>query len=249
MTKAPLTIIIPCHRDDERMRQAIQSATFAQEIIVIDQQSGVDWKTVKTQTTLKVLSHPHFISFSQMKNEAMRRVTTPWVLFLDSDEYISKQLATEIEAHLNDADVVGMRLRRLDFFLNKPLFHGETRGATFLRIVKKGEAQWQGRAHEQLVLTSTEANLITLNHFLGHHPHTSITEFIQKIDQYTSLLASEHDERFLLLKMVCFPVLKFLNTFIIRLGFLDGYRGFVYSFLMAMHSNMVRIKHYELRKR
>ncbi len=249
MTKAPLTIIIPCHRDDERMCQAIQSATFAQEIIVIDQQSGVDWKKMKTSTALRVLPHPQLKSFSQMKNEAMRMVTTPWIIFLDSDEYISKQLTTEIEAHLNDADVVGMRLRRLDFFLNKPLFHGETRGATFLRIVKKGEAQWHGSAHEQLVLTSTAANVITLNHFLGHHPHTSITQFIQKIDQYTSLLASEHDERFLLLKMVCFPVCKFIYTFVIRFGFLDGYRGFVYSFLMAIHSNMVRIKRYELHRR
>lgn len=247
MKSAPLTIIIPCHRNDELTRKAIKSAAFAQEIIVIDQQSGIQWETISVPKKPTIITYPKLTSFSAMKNQAMHAVNTPWLFFLDSDEYVSLQLASEITHYLSDPRLDGMLLHRIDFFLRKPLFHGETRGARFLRIVKKRSARWEGAAHERLVIHKTGVKVVTLSHVLAHTPHQSIGSFIQKIDQYTSLLATEHDEQFLLIKLVFFPIAKFFYTFVIRLGFLDGYRGLVYSFLMALHSSMVRIKRYELR--
>lgn len=238
-----ITIIIPCHRQDERLIRAIKSAQWADEVLLIDQNSQIDWEAIEKTLRYTVMKYPDLTSFSAMRNEALKKVTTQWAFFLDSDEFITTALQKKVEETLTDASIDGVQLRRVDMFLGKKLFHGETRSAKFTRIVKIDRAEWRGAAHEELVM-HPGTKVIELKTPLYHEPHTSVFEFIQKINIYTTLLAQQ-DEPFVVIKSVFLPLGKFFYTFYIKLGFLDGYRGLVYSFIMSMHSSVVRIKRYE----
>jgi hypothetical protein len=246
MTSATnITIVIPCHQFDDRGARAIKSAQWAGEVLIIDQNAKIDRQKLGKSVSFRVIEHPQLESFSQMKNLALEEVHTDWVFFLDSDEVISQELRSEIRQHLTDPTCHAMTVKRIDVFLGKPLFHGETRGARFLRIVKRDGARWQGAVHEKLMV-SKNASVMHLQQPLIHEPHLSISHFIQKVNFYTSLLSATK-ERFSLLKLMFFPPGKFLYTFVLRFGFLDGYRGLIYSFVMAIHSSAVRIKRYEHR--
>lgn len=240
-----ITIIIPCHQFDDRVAKAIQSAQWAKEVLIIDQNSQIDWEKLKEKYQFRVIDHPKLTSFSDMKNEAIKEVSTEWIFFLDSDEFISKELETELQKRIQENSCDGFSIRRRDIFLNKTLFHGETRSANFIKVVKREIGLWKGRAHEKLTIKSSSAKVEFLESPLFHEPHLSIFAFVQKINVYTSFLENEKTEKHPVLKLLFFPAGKFLYTFFLKLGFLDGYRGLVYSFVMSIHSSAVRIKRYE----
>ncbi|MEO8581041.1 MAG: glycosyltransferase family 2 protein [Patescibacteria group bacterium] len=242
---ATLTVIIPCHQLDDRFLKAIESAQWAERVLVIDQNSKIHSSELKKKYHFDVIQHPHLTSFSNMKNQALKEVTTEWVFFLDSDEYITRTLAEEARKNIQMTNENAFEIRRVDIFLNKVIFHGETRSANFIRLVKKGKGEWRGKVHEYIQLTHHSSKIGKLKSPLYHEPHKSIFEFIQKINLYTSLLATQGKEQRVLLKSLVLPAGKFIYTFVIKQGFLDGYRGLIYSFIMAIHSSVVRIKRYE----
>lgn len=242
-TKPNITIVIPCHLVNDRTLRAIRSAQWSKELIIIDQNAHADWSKLQKESDFTVIKHPKLTSFSDMKNEALSHVTTQWVFFLDSDEYITPELAAEITEIIANETTPALSIKRRDIFLNKPLFHGETRGAKFIRIVKTKDAHWTGKVHEELHIKNSAVS-IQLRSALYHEPHPSLHEFVSKVNFYTSFLATRK-ENLLTLKSVLFPLGKFFYTFIVKRGFLDGYRGLAYSFVMAIHSSAVRIKRYE----
>lgn len=238
------SVIIPCHRDDERLKKAIESAQWADQILLIDQNSHIKWQDLTKRFTFEVLNYPQLDSFSAMKNMALKTVKTDWVFFLDSDEYISEELKNELVEAIASKKYDGLILKRVDIFLGKKLKYGETKDAQFLRIVKKNEAEWRGTVHEALHLLRSDSATKILSSPLFHEPHTSLSQFLTKINVYTNLLAQK-PERLTILKSMLFPLGKFLYTFYFKLGFLDGYRGLIYSYCMSIHSSVVRIKRYE----
>lgn len=242
MNKPDITIIIPCHQLDERFEKALGSAQWAREVLVIDQNSQIEWEKLHKRFSFQVIEHLHLKSFSEMKNQAMHSVNTEWVFFLDSDEFISSELAEEITTIIEGNVYQAMRIKRVDFFLKRALFHGETRSAFFTRSVKTKMGEWQGKVHEELV--TKEGEIYSLISPLYHEPHLSIHAFVTKVNQYTSLLALQ-TENAVILKFLLLPLGKFFYTFVVKQGFLDGYRGLIYSFMMSIHSSVVRVKRYE----
>lgn len=246
-TQNNLTIIILVHRLDDRLKKAIESSAWAQEVVLIQTQTHTNLADFVKQYHVTVVQFDHLTSFASVRNQAMEIVSTKWIFFLDSDEWISKELQQEIEHNIADTTSEAFLIPRTDFVLNKPLFHGEVKGVKIIRLLKKGSGSWHGNAHEVFQLHSPNRVPIFKN-ALFHTPHASIHEFIQKINTYTSLLAEEKSEKKMIARSIFFPICKFIYTFVAKQGFLDGYRGLVYSFMMSIHSAAVRIKRYEIYK-
>lgn len=236
-----LTIIILTHRNDERFLRALDSAQFAQTVMILDHNSKNNWSQINNSYHFDVHKISTMDSFAKVKNSVKKSIKTNWTLFLDSDEFISKPLQNEILYSIDQDSVSAYRIHRIDAFLGKTLHYGETRSSNPIRLIQTSLIEWQGSAHEELIAPK---NTATLNLPLLHIPHTSISEFLAKINSYTSILAKQQ-ESFLLLKMAVLPVGKFVWTFIWQMGWRDGMRGFIYSFIMSLHSLTVRVKRYE----
>ncbi|MFS8158910.1 MAG: glycosyltransferase family 2 protein [Candidatus Roizmanbacteria bacterium] len=244
-----LTIAILAKNEEKRIEKCLSHCTFASEILLIDNGS-----TDKTSSLAKNYN-AHVISdlsddFSHLRNYALEKAKNEWVLFVDCDEFISSQLQQEISKVLKSkraSYTAAFAIKRRDFFWGKELKYGEilrVRQLGLLRLVKKGTGTWIGHVHETY---QTRKPTGILASFLDHYPHQTIKEFLMAIDNYSTIRSEELFKKHTSIHwyhIIFWPVGKFVFTYIIRLGFLDGAAGFVYSFMMSFHSFLVRAKLY-----
>ncbi|MCL4397573.1 hypothetical protein M1403_00940 [Patescibacteria group bacterium] len=180
--------------------------------------------------------------FAAERNILLEKAEADWVLFVDSDEEVTAELEEEISRL--DNKYYGYYIRRKDFFLGKWLRHGETGNIKLLRLGKKDAGQWKRSVHEYWDIK----NAATLKNYLLHDPHTTIADFISKINYYTDIDARElvrEGKTFSYWRVVTNPAAKFFQNYLWRLGFLDGAAGFVHAFMMSFQSLVVRVKQYE----
>ncbi|MBD3279809.1 MAG: glycosyltransferase [Candidatus Pacebacteria bacterium] len=230
-SKLPLSVIIITHRQDQRFYQAQKSAQFAQEVLIVKPTQPIS-------------------DFAQVRNQALKQAQHNWVLFLDSDEIIDAQSIAQLKTLLTNPDVQAYTLKRTDVFLNQALTAGEAYQQHLIRLMKKQAAHFQYQVHEQAVVKGL---VQTSNLQLWHYAHQSLADFWQKITYYAKLKAQElTKENFskskLIWQLLTYPPAKFINNFFIKQGFRDRWRGLVYATMMSLHSLMVRIYLYELKK-
>lgn len=245
--KLPLSIIILSHRQNSVFEHCLASAQLAKEVIIVDNSSQNDWSQLSQSYSFSVLTHPKPITdFSKVRNVAMSKARHDWVLFLDSDEVISRTSYQAIKQCLQSTDIDGFFLLRNDVFLGKKLYWGEA-AQLLLRLVKKNRTQFERPVHEIAVV---DGKISDSEISLKHYSHASISQFIIDIARYSTQEGSyrftQLKQRFSWLMLFVFPPLKFFETFFVRFGFLDGWRGFIYSITMCIHSVGVRVAQYEL---
>ena len=178
-------------------------------------------------------------NFAKARNQAMAKAPTNWIIFLDSDEKLSNNLKPEIQKAIKNIQY-NYQIKRIDWFLGKKLRFGETSRFRSTRLVQKGTGQWQGKVHEQFI---SKLPVNTLKNPLIHQRQITISQFLDRLNTYSSIRASE--EKFSLFKLLFYPPAKFIQNYLFRLGFLDGLPGLIMAFSMSLHSLMVRIKTYE----
>ena len=253
-TPLDLTTVILAHRHDDRLWRALKSVEWCHVIVLVDKSSFAN-KTLLARfkkeihskhPDAEVMGIPDMKHFALARNSAMKWVDTAWTLYLDSDEWVSVELRDEIVRSIQQTDIHGFFIKRQDFFKGKALRFGETARVMLLRLGRTHEGKWKGHVHERWLM---EKPTVTLTHPLFHEPHTSLEEFISKINIYTTLVAEERIEKHQttsLIAMIVFPIGKFLQNYFLKLGLLDGWRGFMYAFIMSLHSFFVRVKMWEM---
>ena len=136
-------------------------------------------------------------------------------------------------------------MRRIDIFLEKELHWGEVGNVQLLRMMKKNSAHFERAVHE---VAKVNGNVINSKIVLRHYAHQSISEFLQKIIFYIQIeseLRGKNKQRFHLWELLFYPPAKFFINYVLKLGFLDGWRGLVYETMMSIHSAGVRAMLYE----
>ncbi len=199
--------------------------------------------------TVLTLDTPDIKDFALERNKLLASAETDWVLFLDSDEELSPELEKEIKETLESKSVLyysAYRIRRQDTFLNKVLHHGETGNAHFLRLAKRDWGRWEGRVHEKWQGSGLVGRL---KNPILHNPHSSLSVFVHKINNYSSLAAEERYKAGVhssFLHISTYPVAKFVQNYLIRLGILDGVPGLIHALMMSWHSYLTHTKNYLL---
>ena len=246
----PLSVIILTHRNDERFVRALSSAQPAAEVMIADFDSHNDWPKLKKQFHFTHFNRQLKISnFSAERNWALKRARHEWVFFLDSDEVIRGDGWAEIEKVISQSELDGVYVRRFDIFYDKMLHHGETGQMWLLRLMKKSASQFIRPVHEKAQVTGKTGHSKIV---LLHHAHPTISDFLYDITKYAKIEADFQTDRKLSplslgIKTLLYPKLKFLDNFVLRGGFLDGWRGVIYAVMMSLHSLFVRVFSYETR--
>jgi len=210
-------------------------------------------KNQNEKLKFKILQRKLNLDFAQQRNFGMKKASEEWVLFLDADEEVSPNLKEEIKkvirhAALERNNLVGFYIKRRDFFWGKELRFGEVlkvRRQGILRLIRKGFGRWRGKVHEEVEIINRDLKTGKLKNFINHYPHPTIRDFLNEINFYSSLRADElfkKGKRTNILEIVFYPLFKFVLSYFVYLGFLDGVSGFVYAFMMSFHSFLVRGK-------
>jgi len=245
-----LTIVILTNKQDKLLVNALTSSQVAQEVLVLDNY-GYDWQTLKKKYHFTVSRETKpIINFAKTRNKALKLVKTKWIMFLDSDETLgTKELLKNNVQAIKEAtqqNNIGVSIIRKDIFLNKELKHGEVGRVEIVRLFQTKKTKFHGNIHETITLNTKgyKSNITLL-----HYSHSDITQFLNSIAKYSKLASiNEKTKRNrLTIKMIIYPLGKFISNYFLKLGFLDGYRGLTYAIMMSLHSFFVRVYSFEER--
>jgi glycosyltransferase involved in cell wall biosynthesis len=244
-----LSGVILTKNEEENIADCIDLLSFCDEIVVVDDDSSdrtIEIVKNLNNPKIKVLSHQLGNNFSALRNFALDQARGNWVFFIDADERVSPELANEITAvcmpDFQGDNREGYYVQRIDHIWGRELKYGETGNIKLLRLAKKNAGKWEGNVHETWEINGKLGQLI---HPLEHLPHKSISEFLRKINLYSTMRADELYKikvKSNLLFIIGYPKLKFIKNYFFLKGYKDGTAGFVHAVIMSFHSFLVRGK-------
>jgi len=233
-----LSGIILTKNEANNIEDSIESLSFCDEIIVIDDNSSDGTGELARRMNANVYTRELNEDYSAQRNFALEKANSSWCLFIDADERVNSELKNEIldVTRQNNTNIMGYFIRRKDFIWGKRIDYGETGNITLLRLARKEAGKWKRIVHEYWnVLGKTE----TLKSYLYHYPHPTLRGYLQEVNKYSTLHAKankfEH-KKSTIIKIIFMPKGKFIYNYIIKFGFLDGVQGLIISFMMSFHS-------------
>jgi len=232
--------------EERNIRRCLESLTWCDEIVVID--SGSTDRTVEIckEYTERVYFN-EWEGYIAQRNVCRDYALNNWVLVMDADEEISDPLRDEIQAVFShEVHYHGFQFPRMVFYLGKWIRHGEWYPDTKLRLFRKDKGITGGNEPHDLVIV--DGPVRTLKGRILHYTYDSITDHLQTMNRFSSISAKDKFDggrRFKLSDVVIRPPFRFFKGYVIKLGFLDGLRGFIIASVSAFG---VAIKYSKLRE-
>lgn len=241
-----ISVVVLTHNDELRIVDCLECLNFADELIVVDDNSTDRTISLAKRYTDKIFTHPINSNFASQRNYALNQTHNPWVLFVDSDELVSEKLKKEILNVINLNEFRGYFIKRVDVMWGQKILHGEAGNVKLLRLAKKDSGKWHGKVHEEWRIFGKKGELASS---LVHSPHPSVAEFISETSYYSTLRATELFEsghKVSFVGIIFYPFLKFIQNYIFRKGYKDKIPGLLYAIIMSFHSFLVRAKLFQL---
>lgn len=223
-----LSVTIITKNEEDNIQRCLNSVKWADEIVVVD--SGSTDKTVdicKLYPNCKV----HYIpwqGFGKQKQTAINLTKNDWVLSLDADEEISQELKEDIKRILDNPLANGYKIKRKSYFLNKIINHCGWNNDYTLRLFNR----FKGKFNQKLVHESVniEGNATIINSPIIHYTYPKIEDHVTKMIRYSKLGAMNKKANASIVNALIRGFLKFFKMYFLKLGFLDGKRGFILCF-------------------
>jgi glycosyltransferase involved in cell wall biosynthesis len=230
-----LSVVIITKDVEHFIKDAITSAKFADEVIVLDSGSTDNTCQIAQDLGAKVYQQ-EWLGFGPQKNKALEYATNNWVFVLDSDERITNELQEEVLDILQNPQYDAYMTPRLNNFWGKDIKTCGLYPDNTIRLFDKTKARFNNvSVHESVQLQSKAG---TLQNHMIHLAYDSIEEFITKQNRYSSI----HNKKRSIMKALINPSWTFFKLFILKRGFLDGWDGFVISRLYAQYTFWKYIK-------
>lgn len=238
-----ISLFIITKNEEQKVVKCIESAkSLVNEIIVVDSQSK-DRTVQKCEELGAIVYSRPFEGFTRQKNFALSKVTNPWALSLDADEVLTPELAEEIRTALQNPTADGYELGRINDFLGKRMLHGGLKKEYLLRLVRTEQACFKGGlVHEKL---ASSGKIKRLEHPFIHYSYDSVEAYFDKFNKYTTLAAQtmfQNGKRFSLPFVLVTIPFEFFRRYVLKAGFLDGLRGFVWASFSAFYVFVKYIK-------
>ena len=224
-----LSVVIISKNEEKFIADAVKSALFADEVLVLDSGSTDSTCAVAQQLGAKVL-HQDWLGFGAQKNKAVELAKNDWVFVLDSDERITPELQSEILSTLQEPTADGYHTARLNNFFGKDIRYCGLYPDYSIRLFNRQKGKFNDvTVHESVQILGATAKL--KNHML-HLAFNTVSEFTDKQRKYAELSQKKKN----LIKAFFSPIWTFLKIYIFRLGFVEGWRGFVIAKVYAQYT-------------
>lgn len=226
--KPLLSLIVITHNEAPRLQRCLQSAGFADEVIVVDSGSTDGTQALARSLGATVLEPDGWPGFGPQKNRALAAARGEWVLSLDADEWLSPALATSIQETVRAGGEQAYELLRLSSFCGQWMRHSGWYPDGVVRLFRREAGRFsEDRVHERLLVEGTVGRLS--GHLL-HESMPSLEVAVDKMNRYSSGRAEDLRRRGRsggLGKAIGHGLWAFVRTFVLKRGFLDGRLGFV----------------------
>lgn len=245
--KVLLSVVISAFNNEKEIGDCLKSASFADEIIVVNNSSTDKTLEIAKKYTDKIFTKPNNPMLNVNKNFGFSKATGEWILSLDTDERVTPELQKEIKEKIvncklkieNFAD--GYWIPRKNIIFGKWIEHTGWYPDRQLRLFKRGEGKFpEEHVHE---MVKVEGEIGEIGGHILHYNYESISQFLQKL----GTIYGPNEAEQLIKKgyafdwrdSIRFPVKEFLSRFFAREGYRDGFHGLMLSLLMAFYHFIV----------
>ncbi len=227
-----LSVVIITYNEAANIERCIRSVqTVADEVLVVDSHSTDDTVAICEALSARVILHD-FEGHIQQKNYAKAQARYDHVLSLDADEALSTELAASIAEAKQNFTADGYVCNRLNNYCGTWVRHGSWYPDRKLRLWDRRRGEWGGRNPHDRFILGEGTKVKSLKGDLLHYTISSIEQHLQQIDSFSSITAQalfEEGKKASAFHLYLKPYFKFLWSYVIKLGFLDGHHGYVIS--------------------
>jgi glycosyltransferase involved in cell wall biosynthesis len=244
---ASLSVAVVALNEEERLRACLESGVWADELVVVDAGSSDKTVAIAREFTDRVTFRA-WDGYDSQKNFALGQCHGDWVLSLDADERVTDALREEIQGVLQGGrDAIGFYLPRRNQFQGRWVRHGGLYPDWQLRLFRRGRGAFVERSvHESVRVDGPTARFAAP---LLHESYRSIGDAVARLNRYSDLAATELAQAGRggsLADLLIRPAWRFLSMYVLRAGFLDGWRGLV---LAGLHAHYVFLRAAKVRER
>lgn len=246
-----LSVIILTHNSEDVLNDCLQSVSFADEIVIVDSGSTDCTLTIARAHHAKVVSNT-LTSFSQQRELGAANASGMWILYIDSDERVSPELAVNIKGivtrqrlPVTSLDLISAyRIRRRNYYLGDYEWPGYERlERLFLAAKLKG---WHGDIHET---ADVDGAIGELDGFLIHYTHRTLSGMLAKTNEWadveSALIACSGHPALVAWRFVRIMGTKFLDSYVKQGGWRLGTAGLVESMFQAYSYFVIYAKVWE----
>lgn len=225
-----LSVYILAYNEETKIAAALQSISWADEIIVADSGSTDRTIDIAKQYNAHIVNIP-FEGFGRLRNKAVAACSNEWILSLDADERCTPEVRNEILTIIyspNSADAY--YIPRRNYFMGRWIRHSgwypDFRQPQLFRrnaLIYREEDV----VHEGFIVNG---RISYLKHAIWQFPFKSFSQVISKMERYSNLGMEKLIARSVkgsMIKAIVHAIGNFLRIYVIKLGFLDGWAGFI----------------------
>jgi len=224
-----ITAVIITKNEQQNIERCILSLqNVVDEILVLD--NGSTDKTIEIAKNLGArVETTTWKGYSQTKNHGNQLAINNFILSIDADEALSKELQNGIISLKQDLRIDhAYQFNRLTNYCGKWIKHCGWYPDTKMRLWSKESGKWQGEVHEEVKLENY-VKVFQVEGDLLHYSYYNIEEHYKQADKFTTLTAQDafkKGKKASLIKLFFAPMVKFTKAYFLQLGFLDGLMGF-----------------------
>ena len=245
-----ISAVVICFNEEENIRECLASLAWVDDLVVVDSESSDRTADIAREFTERVVERP-WPGYVEQKNFAVDQAEHNWVLSVDADEVITPELRDEICALLSSGGelAMGYSFPRRTFYLGRWIRHGGWYPDSAIRLFQKSKGKFVGDdPHDRVEVDGVNGHLKS---DLVHFNYKDISDQLATVDRFSSVAARvmhEKGKKPSLLKMIFKPPIKFLETYIWKLGILDGMAGFVIAAISSYYMFLKFAKLWELQR-
>jgi len=248
MRQESVSVVIVTFNEERNIKLCLESARWADEIIIVDAYSSDKTLSMVREFTDKIYQRP-WEGFGIQKNYAMKKATCPWIFILDSDERISDGLREEILETVRSVphNIVGFRVPRKNYFYGYWIRNGGCYPDYQLRLLQNGAGYLDdAEPHNKMILSG---EMGTLESPLIHLTCPTVGDHLKKLPNFSRLAAREKAKTKKTVgwyDLIFPPLATFLKMYFSRNSWKDGMAGFIYSIQASLYTFLKYAKLWEM---
>jgi glycosyltransferase involved in cell wall biosynthesis len=227
----PLSAVIITFNEEKNIGRCIDSlAGIADDIVIVDSFSTDKTEEICRSKGVRFVQHV-FEGHIQQKNWAITQATHKHILSLDADEALDEILKKSILDIKQNWKKEGYYMNRLTNYCGKWIKHCGWYPDKKLRLWDSTKGHWTGiNPHDKYELHSGDAHTAHLKGDILHYSFYTVEQHLKQVDYFTNISSKalfEKGKKANGLQLLINPAVKFFRDYIFKLGFLDGYYGFI----------------------
>lgn len=237
-----ISAVIITYNEEKNIERCLKSLLgVVDEIIVLDSFSIDNTEAICKKYNIRFEKHI-FDGHIEQKNRVMNMAKHDYVLSLDADEFLSEELKKSILQEKKSLDYDAYSFNRLNYFCGKKIKHGGWYPDRKIRFWNKNVGKWRGENPHDKVVLNKNTTLKHLDGDLNHYSFHSISQHVEQINKFSEIKAKidfQKNKKANIFRIFFKPFVKFIIIYFLKLGFLDGFYGYVIAKNSA-HFNFLR---------